>query len=230
MPRRVHDFRGLTHVSRLRLLHAVECGPGRLLAQLAQEAGLHPNTVREHLAVLEREGLIRTETTPPGRRGRPPTRFYPVDDVDDNVAARDRAVAAQDRGDALRRVDPDRDRSAEDGMQATHQLDVLYDHLDDAGLEPAMDEAQLTVELSPCRYLGMMQEDFPLVCAVHLHLAQHQLAHVAGPVEVRRVEPFVTPTTCRMALGIVGEETRAPRPSAERRANGQTTTSRPRGC
>ncbi|UNX55783.1 helix-turn-helix domain-containing protein [Georgenia sp. TF02-10] len=41
------------------------------VAQVAQELGQHPNTVREHLEALDRAGLARRDSLPPAGRGRP---------------------------------------------------------------------------------------------------------------------------------------------------------------
>src|SRR5699024_289201 len=78
MPRRVDDYRGLTQVSRLRLLQAVQRKPGRRLSDLAEAAGVHINTARDHLRVLEDEGLVVSAPVDTGRRGRPPLGYSPV--------------------------------------------------------------------------------------------------------------------------------------------------------
>lgn len=215
MPRRVGDYRGLTHLSRLRLLHAVQRGPGRRLAELADEVELHANTAREHLTVLEREGLVKSRPLTTGTRGRPPVVYHPVDDAELSAEAARRAARARERGDLLRRLSPHLDHAADIGEEASHQLDTLYEHLDDAGFEPSLDEDQLTVSLVPCKYFAAMDEDRGTVCSVHVRLIQQHLLQVPGPVELRRVEPFVTPTSCTIALGLAGEETRASRRRGE---------------
>ena len=215
MPRRVDDFRGLTHLSRLRLLSAVQRLPGRRIDELADEADLHRNTAREHLAVMEREGLVRSVPVATGSRGRPPVEYHPVDDASESEPARERAKAARIRGDALRRAMPDLDATADLGSDATHQIDTLYEHLDDAGFEPELDEQALTIGLTPCRYLSVMSEDQQAVCAAHIRLVRSQLEQVSGPVELRQVSPFVTPTHCVIALGLRGEPTRSALPRGD---------------
>lgn len=232
MPRRVGDFRGLTHLSRLRLLHAVQRLPGRRLAELAAEAGLHPNTAREHLAVLENEGLVESRRLVTGTRGRPPIAYHPVEDAQRSEPALRRAEAAKARGEAYRRMvleaagetgETPAPEAEEAGAAASgwvgrtetpretarseaarHQLDTLYEHLDDAGFEPSLDEENLTLGLVPCRYFAVMDEDKRTVCAVHVRLIRQHLAQVPGPVELRRVQPFVTPESCVVTLGLAG--------------------------
>lgn len=78
MQRRLRDHRCLTHLSRLRLLHAVQRIPGRRLKAIADEASLHVNTARDHLRALEVEGLIRSTSVSSGGPGRPAIVFFPA--------------------------------------------------------------------------------------------------------------------------------------------------------
>ncbi|WP_192497125.1 helix-turn-helix domain-containing protein [Gulosibacter chungangensis] len=204
------DYRGLTEMSRLRLLHAVQRRPGRLLKDLAADAGIHINTARDHMRVLEDEGLVSSAPIETGRRGRPPVVYSPVRDVDDSAEASRRVQDATARGDLLRRVQPDL-RGTLDPV-GLHQLDTLYEHLDDVGLEPEVNHRTLTVGLKPCRYEPLIHEERPVVCAVHAKLVRDQLQHVEGPLELRRLHPYVGPERCEIVLGIAGEASRASRP------------------
>lgn len=198
MPRRVGDFRGLTQPSRIRLLRAIQREPGRRVRELAEECGIPQNTVRDHLQVLEREGLVRAEALPSGSPGRPALGFHSVREAATSAAATARVEAARRRGALLRAATGGADGGL--GADALAQLDVLYEHLDDAGLEPEVDEASLTFELSPCRYQGLIDADAALVCAVHARLVGDVLRQVEGPLALKRLEPFVTEHRCRAAL------------------------------
>ncbi|MFC4137455.1 MULTISPECIES: helix-turn-helix domain-containing protein [unclassified Microbacterium] len=199
MPRRAHDFRGLTQPRRMQLLHAVQRVPGRRAGELASECGIPLNTVRDHLRVLEDEGLIRSETVQVGTRGRPPVIFHPVQDTSSSATASARVSGAVERGRLLRAVT----RTAAStplAADAQRQVDVLYEHLDDAGLEPSVDEGALTFDLAPCRYHDMIDEERALVCGVHARLVQDVLRQAEGPLALRRLEPFVTAHRCRLVL------------------------------
>ena len=190
MPRRAHDFRGLTQPRRLRLLRAIQKTPGLHAGALAEESGIPLNTARDHLRVLEDEGLIRSESIGTGHRGRPPVVFHPVREVSSSPAAQARVDGAHARGRMLRAVTtvaPDL------GDEALRQVDVLYEHLDDAGLDPVVDEESLRFDLAPCRYRGVLAEDQALVCAVHAQQVRDVLPLGGGPREMRRLDPFVTP-------------------------------------
>lgn len=205
MPRRVEDFRGLTQRSRLRLLHAVQRLPGRLLQELAEETGLPLNTARDHLRVLEGEGLVARAPVETGRRGRPPNGYSPVRRTEHSLVAEQRARAAQERGEVLRGLDPELDHRDVLGDEAVHQLDALYEHLEDAGMEPEVDERDLTIGLLPCLYEEMIDAERPAVCSVHARLVRDQLEQVPGPLELRRLHPFVGPERCVLVLGRHGE-------------------------
>jgi predicted ArsR family transcriptional regulator len=64
--------RALSDRSRVRILRALRAGDRALdVAGLAALVGLHPNTVRSHLAVLESARLVSRELEHTARRGRP---------------------------------------------------------------------------------------------------------------------------------------------------------------
>ena len=212
MPRRVEDFRGLTQRSRLRLLHAVQRIPGRVLQDLAEETRLPLNTARDHLRVLEDEGFVVREPVETGRRGRPPNGYSPVRRTEHSPVAERRARAAQERGDALRGLEPELDHRDALGHEAVHQLDALYEHLEDAGMEPEIDDQDLTIALLPCLYEDMIDTERPAVCSVHARLVRDQLEQVPGPLELRRLHPFVGPERCVLVLGRRGEAAPSSRP------------------
>lgn len=60
---------------RLRVVRELERCPGATLLELADAAGLHANTVRQHLAALDEAGALSRESGAPDGRGRPPARY-----------------------------------------------------------------------------------------------------------------------------------------------------------
>lgn len=200
MPRRIEDYRGLAELSRLKLLYAVQRRPGRRLPELAEEAGVHVNTARDHLRILEDEGLVSSRPVATGSRGRPPSEFHPVRQIAANAEAARRVSRATAQGDLLRRISPEYGSDETLGEDALHQLDTLYAHLEDVGFAPEIDEETLTVELKPCPFHRIMKDNLQVVCAVHANLVKEQLAQVPGPLVLDRLEPLVTPHQCRVAL------------------------------
>ena len=226
MPRRIEDYRGLKQASRVKLLHAVQQRPGRRLHELAEEVGLHVNTAREHLHVLEDEGLVSSRPVSTGVRGRPPVVFDPVRRASMNPRADRRAVRAQAQGDLLRRIDPSLDRSASLGPEGQHQLDTLYSHLEDVGLEPELDRDSLDIAMHPCNFHELLDENGEVVCDVHAKLIRDQLRLVPGPLRMGELRPFVTEHRCRLTLerrertATASRDAGGFRPTGRRTANG----------
>jgi hypothetical protein len=72
-----------------------------------------------------------------------------------------------------------------------HQLDALYEHLDELGLEPDLDEKNLEVALSPCRFHARRRaraRRVPRARGPHPRRARP----LEGPLEVDRLLPLVT--------------------------------------
>lgn len=178
-------------------MREIQRQPGQRANELAAELDLAVNTARDHLRVLEEEGLIRSEPVTTGTRGRPPIIFHPVRERGSNPVAEDRTAGAQKRGELLRaatKAPGAQDRAAQ------AQIDVLYEHFDDAGLQPSVDDEALSFELAPCNYHDAIDADQSLVCSVHARLVGDVLRQVDGPLALKRLEPFVTPHSCRLQL------------------------------
>lgn len=204
MPRRVNDFRGLAEVSRVKLLGAVQKRPGSRLKELADEVGLHVNTARDHLRILIEEGFVCLEPAATGTRGRPPMVYRPVDDPESNGAARDRIDRAREHRRLLGRlanVDAGQPAALEElGEDAGAQFDVLYEHLDDSGMEPVADEEEMRISLAPCPHYRMVGDEREIACAIHANLVRSLLGQVPGPLELDRLLPFTSADTCQIML------------------------------
>ncbi len=135
-----------------------------------------------------------------GRRGRPPMGYWPVERSEHSPAAQERAEEASARGELLRRLAPDRDHGQALEVAAAHQLDVLYEHLEDAGMDPVVNSDDLTVGVRPCIYQGLLESERPVVCSVHAKLVRQQLEQVDGPLKLRRLHPFTTAHSCLLVL------------------------------
>lgn len=198
MPRPMHAHRGLAQASRLEVAYLVMERPGISLAELSHATGLHANTLRDHVRVLVTEGIIRSETERRPSRGRPPAVYFPVRATTDNDAAQRRIDEAKRHGDLLRRIMAT--EAPELSPDALHQIDALYEHLDELGLDPDVDERHLRVALSPCRFHGLVAEHGNAVCRVHEGLIRDVLDRAQGPVEVDRLLPLVTDHECELVL------------------------------
>lgn len=204
MPRRVNDFRGLAEVSRVLLLGTVQNHPGSRLKTLADEVGLHINTARDHLRVLIDEGFIYLQPESTGTRGRPPMVYRPVDDPETNSAAAERIARARENHEVLTRI------VADGGLRpaalralgdvAGAQFDLLYEHLDDSGMEPEVDSEELRISLAPCPHYRMVGDDRAVACGIHAKIVRNLLGQVPGPLELDRLQPYVAADRCQILL------------------------------
>lgn len=200
MPRPVDAYRGLAQSSRLRVLDALMDAPGIGLSELSELTGLHVNTLRDHLRVLESEGHVCSEVERTGRRGRPRLRFALVTAADRNEVAERHLRDAIRHGDLMRAILPATESALP--ADATHQLDALHHHLSEVGLQPEIDEEALTIELEPCRFHALLAEDGAIACRVHEQLLRSVLERAGGPIVVDRVLPFTTEHTCLVHLAL----------------------------
>lgn len=223
MPRRVNDYRGLAEVSRVLLLGAVQNHPGSRLKELANEVGLHINTARDHLRVLIDEGFIFLQPESTGARGRPPMVYHPVDDPEANAAAAERIARAREHHDVLCRLVAGaelRPAALDDlGDEAGTQFDLLYEHLDDSGMEPEPDAEELRISLAPCPHYRMVGDDRAIACGIHAKIVTDLLRQVSGPLKLDQLQPYVAESRCQILLRQRGcpdpDETSDPRPTEE---------------
>jgi predicted ArsR family transcriptional regulator len=197
----------------LRLLRASPA-PMSILA-IADELGVHPNTVRFHLDILVGDGQV--QQVAPGRKGpgRPPLMFQAVRQMDRGGTRHYRLLAeilstalAAERnpaGKALAagrawglRLESGLQSPPEGGTGAEESIDRLVEVLDGLGFAPerrASNGAQ-QIGLRHCPFLELAETRTTVVCPIHLGLMQGALETWAAPVSVDRLDAFVEPDLC----------------------------------
>jgi predicted ArsR family transcriptional regulator len=211
--------RALASRPRVRLLELLHAAGGSADAYvLSADLDLHLNTVRAHLAVLERAGLVVSR--PEDRRvpGRPRVVYHltaaegdagdeggygflaPV--LVDAVAtsAEEPGVVAREAG---RRWGQQRLAGVEDGASPPggDVRDRLRSLLDELGFAPMIDpDVPDVIELRECPVRALAAEHPDVVCAVHLGVLQGAMAVAGHPADDVALTPFVTPTTCQVRV------------------------------
>ena len=188
--------------SRVQILHLMQTRSPRTIGEICEATGLHANTVREHLQRLIEGGYVISATEHRTTRGRPRALYSAVTGAPgaSSPVARDKVSAAARRGDILRRMLP---ATASDlDSDATHQMDALIEHLEESGFEPVIDDAQLTVDLTPCPHAAARPEDRPVLCRVHLGLMQGVLTEAGGPLAAEFVREPAAPEECTVQLRV----------------------------
>jgi predicted ArsR family transcriptional regulator len=205
-------YSAISSYSRVQILHALQTGGRRTIADLCAATGLHPNTVREHLQRLLDGGYIVTENEHRHTRGRPRALYSAAGGAHPaNPIAQRKARAAAERGDLMRRVMPWTD-AADPALptDAVHQLDALVEDLVDAGFDPAIDEDELRVDITPCPHADAEPEHRDTLCAVHLGLMDSVLAQAGGPLRVDAMAASCDPRQCVVRLMLASRASATP--------------------
>jgi predicted ArsR family transcriptional regulator len=204
-------YAALAVPSRRRLLHVLRnvAAPADIKA-LAADAGLHANTVRFHLDVLVKAGLVVERTERRGARGRPRTTYEAAVPAEaavdgyrllagvltqylDQVGEGGTAERAG-RAWARRLLPSDADQQVELAT-ATRRVVALFAQM---GFEPeAVPHGQGSrVLLRACPFRELAEEHPGVVCALHLGVLRGALDQaMAGRAEAS-LRPFVEPRLC----------------------------------
>lgn len=206
--------RALSAGSRVALLHLLQTSGPLHLEDLVATTGLHANTVRGHLAVLCDVDLVRREPEVRTVRGRPRMvyRATSAQDVTDDPEAHRRLEDSIDQARRAALIVADAWNDAVDAADgagtAAPDRDVLAleAHLDRVGFDPEYEASETTFHLWRCPFVELARELPDVVCRLHEGLAQRTLDAAGGGHDVVKLQPFVDPDHCTLAL--------RPRPSA----------------
>ena len=216
--------RVLAGVSRVAVLEALRVNAGSLDVQtIAEQVGLHTNTVRAHLDQLIEAGLVESavqERTTPGR----PRLLFRATETPGDGPQDSYKVLAEVLASAISQGEPapgavaakagrlwgqhleqQGGANAEpvDSSQATDRIVAL---LDDIGFAPRIADshnatadaagAATVIEVNRCPFYDIARGHTEVVCAVHLGLIQGALDQMQAPPLTVRLEPFVRPDLC----------------------------------
>lgn len=205
--------RALADPRRRALVDLVAAAAGPLDArELGAALGLHANTVRWHLALLEEAGLVEARTLPPAGRGRPRTGWVAVRRAEPAAEYRllaqllagtlagapDGAERARDAGRGwgeylVERAEPG---VAVDGPEAQRRVVQLL-----AGHGFAPEPVEGGIALHACPFLEVARAHGTVVCSAHRGLVEGALAELGSPLAVAGLEPFSGPGLCLLRLG-----------------------------
>jgi predicted ArsR family transcriptional regulator len=199
--------RALADPRRVAVLSALEEGGPQDAAGLARRVGIHANTARWHLAILEDAGLVRSSAehrTTPGR----PRRVWAARRLRDAAAQQrelSRALVAVAAGSAHAGADA-QEAGRTWGREATRQsssgrdrgIGELVRVLDEHGFEPRADGLEVTMRNCPFADLARRSPD--VVCGIHRGLVDGVLAGAGSDLVVERLDVFPRPGVCVLRL------------------------------
>lgn len=217
--------RALADTSRVAILEVLRRAQEPLdVAQLTERVGLHRNTVRSHLAVLQRAGLVGGEVGKREGPGRPRVVYRPLERLAGANGFRLLAFilagylaqstphpeeAALEAGRAwgqylVDRPAPFAKLSREESLQRIQQL---FQRLDfDPELEAAGEQVRLNLHHCPFRELATTHPE--ITCSVHLGLIRGALGEMRAPIKAGRLDSFVAPSLCVAHLAPSGSKAR----------------------
>lgn len=202
--------------SRLRILQALRrAADGLGVQEVAEQVGLHVNTVRFHLDRLVADGVVARHAEPRTEPGRPRLTYTAVARPGTAGDKRSYRLLAAILASFVSGEVPDATTAAtEAGRTWGHYLaerpapyrrteeeaaiSELLRLLDDIGFDPELVRAEKDREvwLRQCPFLEVAEDHRDVVCAVHLGLMQGALAEMRAPVTTDRLAPFVEPSLC----------------------------------
>jgi predicted ArsR family transcriptional regulator len=213
-------YRALADPKRRHLLRLLDDAEGPIeVGALATQVGLHPNTVRDHLDLLIRAGLVERTTEKRSSPGRPRTlyssspgdgrspgaegyRFLAevlagfIEQTIDNPAA-----GVELAGQAWGRYLVDRPAPSVQ-LESTQVVEQMVTTLEELGFEPepVTSGDQVVVKLHDCPYREIVRSHGEVVCSMHLGLLRGASEELGGAVTVDALHPLVEPSLCLVDL------------------------------
>ncbi len=186
------------------------------LATVCAATSLHPNTVREHLEALERDGLVRRAKAEPRGRGRPAWEYSVVPGGQDPLVQEYAGLAATLAA-ALSRhsrrpredsVDAGRAWGAElasgatapEGPGAVARRRAVVALLDRLRFSPATGPHARNVRLTRCPLLGVAEQYPDVVCSIHRGLVEGALDRWGDRTTRVQLVPFAEPGACTLTM------------------------------
>ncbi|MBY0290699.1 MAG: helix-turn-helix domain-containing protein [Mycobacteriaceae bacterium] len=185
----------------------------RSIASVADELGVHPNTVRFHIDALLRADRVEQVLGDSAGRGRPPTLFRASRRMDPTGPTNYQLLAAILTGYVAREPDAadiavQLGRSTSPALVAsntqgraptrTRAVTELVEMLAELGFEPEPVDGRRArdIRLRHCPFQSLAEQHGEVTCSLHLGLMQGALSAMRAPVSVNRLDPFVEPDLC----------------------------------
>ncbi len=209
--------RALAHDSRVALLGVLQDSAEALDAtQLAARVGLHVNTVRSHLRLLERAGLVVRSTEPRSEPGRPRV-LYAAAAPDSDEGERYGLMAKMLASYIAANVADPASAAEETGRQWGRHLGppsapftrtseeqarrVILQLMDELGFAPRYGEDPSELELRHCPFRDVAEAHPEVACSLHLGLLRGALEDLGTDLAVIDLIPFVDPDRCVAHVG-----------------------------
>ena len=199
------QHRALADEQRARIVFELEASPDGLDAsELSRRLGRHANTIRWHLGILARAGLVRSDAEPRSVPGRPRILYRlgsstgPERGDEYRLLASVLAETVSSDGRGTEACEPaGRAWGAElvaGRGRADDAIDAVVEILAEQGFEPRAEE--LAIEMRRCPFHDLAEAHPEVVCAVHRGLIGGALEALGSSLSVSALEIFPQPNVC----------------------------------
>jgi len=209
------QHRALADEQRACIVAELEASPGGLDAsEIGRRLGRHANTIRWHLGILARAGIVRSDVEPRSAPGRPRILYrlgFSISQersdeyrllasvLADTVSREARGAEACEQTGRSWGADLVGGRDADDGGGVEAVVGILAEQ----GFEPQADV--LAIRMHRCPFHDLAEAHPEVVCAVHRGLISGALKALGSNLSVSALEIFPQPNVCIARLA-VGEE------------------------
>ena len=194
------EHRALADASRAEIVEQLTSSGGLDAQELAHRLGLHPNTVRWHLGVLEDAGLVSSAPVRRGRRGRPRVVYELApgapsgrDEYRLLATILSELVGSEEAEQAGRtwgaHLSPP---TAGDPVEAVTAL------LSEQGFAPEREGEEIRMRRCPFYELALQHPQ--VVCRLHKGIVDGALEQLGSPLRVAELEVLAEPDLCRASL------------------------------
>jgi predicted ArsR family transcriptional regulator len=180
---------------------------GLRIEELAEQSGLHVNTLRFHLSRLVAEGLVHRRAEPRTGPGRPRLTYVAPARPDLGRDKRDYRLLAGLLTEMLVDAVPDAPARAaalgrawgaslmaEAPEPAGDPMGRLVEVLADTGFAPEVNAEE--IRLRHCPFLEVAEQHPAIVCSLHRGLMDGVLTALDAPLRTERLVPFAEPAAC----------------------------------
>jgi predicted ArsR family transcriptional regulator len=204
------QHRALADEQRASILAELEAAPAGLDAsEIGRRLGRHANTIRWHLGILARAGIVRSDAEPRSAPGRPRILYRLGSSITSGRSDEYRLLAA-----VLADTVSKEERGTEEcelagrvwgaelvgGRDADgNGVDAVVEILAEQGFEPHAEE--LAIRMCRCPFHDLAEAHPEVVCAVHRGLISGALEALGSDLSVSALEIFPQPNVCVARLG-----------------------------
>ena len=208
--------RALADDRRVLIVDELRAAPDGIgVRDLARRLGLHENTVRWHLGVLDDAGLVEAAPAPEGRPGRPRMLYRLGAGAAAPAGAEDHRLLAAILTGAVAEL-PDGEARAEEAGRAwgrflgrrpsplerigeDEAIAEVAGLLDEEGFEAEPQGRQ--IHMHRCPFHDLAEANPEIVCGVHRGLIAGALEELGSELQVEGLDVFVRPELCVARLG-----------------------------